>query len=76
MRFAYRQVRSARRGKRWGEVILHPGPGAFVVLKALAFKGRGENKDAYDLYHLVRNFGEGVEKDDQVPAAKGMPSIW
>ncbi|MFA4875639.1 MAG: hypothetical protein WC690_09910 [bacterium] len=37
------------------------GPGAFVVLKALAFKGRGENKDAYDLYYLVRNFGKGVE---------------
>jgi hypothetical protein len=37
------------------------GPGAFVVLKALAFQGRGENKDAYDLYYLVRNFGVGVE---------------
>lgn len=37
------------------------GPGAFVVLKALAFRGRGENKDAYDLYYLVRNFGGGVE---------------
>lgn len=37
------------------------GPGAFVVLKALAFLGRGENKDAYDLYYLVRNFGGGVE---------------
>jgi hypothetical protein len=37
------------------------GPGAFVVLKALAFLGRGENKDAYDLYYLVRNFGTGVE---------------
>jgi len=37
------------------------GPGAFVVLKALAFRGRGENKDAYDLYYLVRNFGDGVE---------------
>jgi hypothetical protein len=36
------------------------GPGAFIVLKALAFLGRGENKDAYDLYYLVRNFGEGV----------------
>jgi hypothetical protein len=36
------------------------GPGAFVVLKALAFLGRGENKDAYDLYYLVRNFGKGV----------------
>ena len=37
------------------------GPGAFVVLKALAFLGRGENKDAYDLYYVVRNFGAGVE---------------
>ncbi|MDD5306628.1 MAG: hypothetical protein PHU25_04835 [Deltaproteobacteria bacterium] len=37
------------------------GPGAFVVLKALAFLGRGEDKDAYDLYYLVRNFGAGVE---------------
>ena len=37
------------------------GPGAFVVLKALAFLGRGENKDAYDLYYLVRNYGSGVE---------------
>ncbi|MBI5527217.1 MAG: hypothetical protein HY897_12850 [Deltaproteobacteria bacterium] len=37
------------------------GPGAFVVLKALAFLGRGENKDAYDLYYFIRNFGAGVE---------------
>lgn len=37
------------------------GPGAFVVLKALAFLGRGENKDAYDLYYVLRNFGAGVE---------------
>lgn len=37
------------------------GPGAFVVLKALAFQGRGENKDAYDLFYLVRNYGGGVE---------------
>lgn len=37
------------------------GPGAFVVLKALAFRSRGENKDAYDLYYFVRNYGKGVE---------------
>ena len=36
------------------------GPGAFVVLKALAFHLRGENKDAYDLYYVVRNYGGGV----------------
>ena len=33
------------------------GPGAYVVLKSLAFQLRGENKDAYDLYYLVRNYG-------------------
>ncbi|MFZ4580240.1 MAG: hypothetical protein ACOYOB_17800 [Myxococcota bacterium] len=37
------------------------GPGAYVVLKSLAFLGRGENKDAYDLFYLLRNFGAGVE---------------
>jgi hypothetical protein len=36
------------------------GPGAFVVLKALAFRNRGENKDAYDLYYVIRHFGESV----------------
>lgn len=38
------------------------GPGAFVVLKALAFDGRGENKDAYDLYYVIRNYGAGVDR--------------
>ena len=37
------------------------GPGAFVVLKALAFRKRGENKDAYDLYYRIRNYGSGIE---------------
>ena len=37
------------------------GPGAYVVLKALAFHSRGENKDAYDLYYVLRNYGSGVE---------------
>lgn len=36
------------------------GAGAFVVLKALAFHLRGENKDAYDLFYLLRNYGQGV----------------
>ena len=31
------------------------------MLKALAFLGRGENKDAYDLYYLIRHCGGGVE---------------
>jgi len=37
------------------------GPGAFVVLKALAFRKRGKNKDAYDLYYHIRNYGSSVE---------------
>lgn len=36
------------------------GPGAYVVLKSIAFRLRGENKDAYDLYYLLRNYGAGV----------------
>ncbi len=36
------------------------GAGAYVVLKALAFDNRGENKDAYDLFYIVRNYGAGV----------------
>ena len=35
--------------------------GAYVVLKALAFDSRGENKDAYDLYYVIRNYGKGVD---------------
>lgn len=33
--------------------------GAYLVLKALAFDSRGENKDAYDLYYVARNYGDG-----------------
>ena len=31
------------------------------MLKALAFRGRGENKDAYDLFYLLRHFGDGID---------------
>lgn len=37
------------------------GPGAFVVLKALAFDQRGESKDAYDLYFVIRNYGRSID---------------
>lgn len=33
------------------------GAGAFVVLKALSYRGRGENKDAYDLFYVLRELG-------------------
>lgn len=48
-------------GERATREVWVCGPGAFVALKALAFDGRGENKDAYDLFYLVRNYGKGVE---------------
>lgn len=37
------------------------GPGAYVVLKALAFRERGENKDAFDLFYVLRYFGAGPQ---------------
>jgi len=38
------------------------GPGAYVILKSITFRLRGENKDAYDLYYLLRNYGSGVHE--------------
>jgi len=35
------------------------GPGAFVVLKALAFADRSEPKDAYDLVYVLRHTAGG-----------------
>jgi hypothetical protein len=37
------------------------GPGAFVLLKSLAFRDRRENKDAYDLHYVTRHYGVAVE---------------
>jgi hypothetical protein len=39
-------------GERSTRNIRVSGPGAFVVLKALAFKTRGLAKDAYDLFNV------------------------
>ena len=47
-------------GETAERVIRVCGAGAFVVLKGLAFHIRGENKDAYDLFYLLRNYGRGV----------------
>jgi hypothetical protein len=48
-------------GEKTNRDIWVCGPGAFVVLKALAFDQRGENKDAYDLYFVIRNYGRGID---------------
>ncbi len=47
------------RGERASRKLWVCGPGAYVVLKALAFDLRGENKDAYDLFYVLRNYGTG-----------------
>jgi hypothetical protein len=36
------------------------GPAAFIAMKALALRGRGENKDAYDLSYLLLNHPVGI----------------
>lgn len=51
----------ALNGARGSVDIRVCGPGAFIVLKALAFQGRNANKDAYDLYYVLRNYGSGIE---------------
>lgn len=67
LRFAFQDRRRVRIdgmtifGENASRDVWVCGPGAFVLLKALAFRGRGDNKDAYDLYYLVRNYGGGVE---------------
>ena len=49
-------------GEKASREIWVCGPGAFVILKALAFGTRGENKDAYDLYYMIRNYGSGIDE--------------
>lgn len=66
LQLAFRDSKTVRlaertiRGERAERSVLVCGAGAFVVMKALAFRNRGENKDAYDLAYVVRNYGEGV----------------
>jgi hypothetical protein len=48
------------RGERAKRDIRVCGAGAFAILKALAFRIRGENKDAYDLFYLLRNYEGGT----------------
>lgn len=45
------------------------GPGAFLVLKALAFRNRGVNKDAYDLAYVLRGVGIEETADSLRPLA-------
>jgi hypothetical protein len=48
-------------GQRITRKIPVCGPGAFVVLKALAFADRAEPKDAYDLVYVIRRWPAGLD---------------
>ena len=48
------------KGERATRDIWVCGARAYIVLKALAFKLRGENKDAYDLFYVLGNYGENA----------------
>lgn len=56
------EMNDARPGTRAGRRKLPVcGPGAFVILKALAFRSRRANKDAYDIDYVLRHYGDNVE---------------
>ncbi len=55
------------RGEIAQREIVVCGPAAFVAMKALALRLRGENKDAYDLWYTLRYYGNSV--DDVVARA-------
>jgi len=48
------------RGQRAKRDLWVCGPGAFVILKALALRGRYSTKDAYDLDYLLRYYGSSL----------------
>ncbi|MFA5763116.1 MAG: nucleotidyl transferase AbiEii/AbiGii toxin family protein [Bacilli bacterium] len=48
------------RDERATRTVNVTGPGAYVVLKTLALSDRGENKDAYDLFYLLKHYPGGV----------------
>lgn len=58
------------RGEKAARDVWICGPGAYVVLKSLALRERGENKDAYDLYYVVRNYGTTI--DDVASSLKSL----
>ena len=51
------------RGEDAKRVVRVCGPAAFVVLKAHALHSRGYPKDAYDLFYMIRNYGESGPED-------------
>ncbi len=50
------------KGERATRTVQVAGPAAFVAMKALALRLRGENKDAYDLQYFVRFYDGGAAR--------------
>jgi hypothetical protein len=48
------------KGERAMRKVPACGPGAFVVLKSLAFADRGEPKDVFDLVYVLRRWPAGI----------------
>jgi len=48
-------------GERVSRPVWVCGPGAFLVLKALAFRNRAEPKDAYDLHYILKYWKHGLD---------------
>jgi Nucleotidyl transferase AbiEii toxin, Type IV TA system len=48
------------RGEQVSRIIPVCGPGALIVLKALALADRGEPKDAYDIVYVLRHWPHGI----------------
>ncbi len=48
------------KGEHATRVVPVCGPGAYVVLKALAFADRSEPKDAYDMVYVIRRTTDGA----------------
>ncbi|MCC7069762.1 MAG: hypothetical protein IT383_00475 [Deltaproteobacteria bacterium] len=51
------------RGEDASRDIYVCGPASFTVLKALAFRNRADNKDAYDLCYVLRAYGARGPED-------------
>jgi len=63
-------------GELASRVIRVCDAGAFVVLKAIAFRGRGERKDAYDIVYTLRNYDPGPEGvADQLRPHRDRPEV-
>jgi Nucleotidyl transferase AbiEii toxin, Type IV TA system len=48
------------KGEQVSRIISVCGPGALIVLKALALADRGEPKDAYDIVYVLRRWPHGI----------------